>query len=715
MFARGASVYSIRLVTQNIYLPDIPLLIRVELLDEDGKVNRSIWNNEVFLKTDNPAMQISTNKIFLRNGLGSALVRFSGGGNFVLTAYSGDISTTKTLTDGSGLPILKVGGTLQGDSTVWQGIINITNDLVVPTNHTLTILSNSIILIDGVTSGTTAPDILINGGKIECLGSETSPIVITCSQNGRRWGQIRHNTALPSIYRWTSINLGGRAPGEGHTGTGPVIRATNSRIIFENCNLTDFAEPNGTPGKVAQASGSDIVITNCHLARARMGPEIGTTGLLCIDTWITDMRGPDDADGIYLHNQSSGQLILLKNCVIADGDDDGIDTLDSTITVDNCIIRDWTNRLEDAKGISVFNGATHLTNSLVVNCTVGVSAKTGSGNSARVTINRSTIVKHDTNVVAQWKSNATGPNVGIYITNSIIWYGDTLHSDFGQSNIVVAYSIIGEQWQGVGIIISDPLFEEPLNWNYNLTALSPAIDAGNPSSPLDPDGTRPDLGCFFFDQRPRIELQPQDLIVTNGSIATFSISAKGALPIYYQWYFNNSPVQDATNAVLNIFNVNASNNGNYYIVVSNYLSVITSKVTRLTVETTDDDGDGMPDDWEITFGLDPHNNMDAALDNDNDGLTNLQEFLAGTDPTDPSSVLRLSIFPFSFNNTSNILIEFTAVAGKTYVLEFRDKVGAGMWNELLQVSPQPQTRLIRLTNQINNELPQRFFRTRTLN
>jgi len=47
----------------------------------------------------------------------------------------------------------------------------------------------------------------------------------------------------------------------------------------------------------------------------------------------------------------------------------------------------------------------------------------------------------------------------------------------------------------------------------------------------------------------------------------------------------------------------------------------------------DSDGDGMPDDWEIRHGLNPHDPSDAALDNDHDGYTNLEEYFNGTDPT----------------------------------------------------------------------------------
>ena len=44
----------------------------------------------------------------------------------------------------------------------------------------------------------------------------------------------------------------------------------------------------------------------------------------------------------------------------------------------------------------------------------------------------------------------------------------------------------------------------------------------------------------------------------------------------------------------------------------------------------DDDGDGMPDSYEISNGLSPVDDLDAGLDKDGDGLTNLTEFQFGT-------------------------------------------------------------------------------------
>src|SRR3989442_9494221 len=52
---------------------------------------------------------------------------------------------------------------------------------------------------------------------------------------------------------------------------------------------------------------------------------------------------------------------------------------------------------------------------------------------------------------------------------------------------------------------------------------------------------------------------------------------------------------------------------------------------NVTLSGVDSDGDGIPDDVEIRLGLDPHNPVDAQEDFDRDNLTNLQEYLLGTD------------------------------------------------------------------------------------
>jgi hypothetical protein len=50
------------------------------------------------------------------------------------------------------------------------------------------------------------------------------------------------------------------------------------------------------------------------------------------------------------------------------------------------------------------------------------------------------------------------------------------------------------------------------------------------------------------------------------------------------------------------------------------------------VACADGDNDGMPDDFEARYGLDPDDPSDAARDDDGDGYINLEEYLNGTRP-----------------------------------------------------------------------------------
>jgi len=54
---------------------------------------------------------------------------------------------------------------------------------------------------------------------------------------------------------------------------------------------------------------------------------------------------------------------------------------------------------------------------------------------------------------------------------------------------------------------------------------------------------------------------------------------------------------------------------------------------RVELTWADADADGMADSWELSYGLDPGDPADADGDLDEDGLTNLEEFLARSDPS----------------------------------------------------------------------------------
>lgn len=61
-----------------------------------------------------------------------------------------------------------------------------------------------------------------------------------------------------------------------------------------------------------------------------------------------------------------------------------------------------------------------------------------------------------------------------------------------------------------GNLAGNPLFANESQGDWHLTAGSPAIDAGDPASPLDPDGTPADIGPFHFHQGPASDVPPGD-------------------------------------------------------------------------------------------------------------------------------------------------------------------------------------------------------------
>ena len=90
------------------------------------------------------------------------------------------------------------------------------------------------------------------------------------------------------------------------------------------------------------------------------------------------------------------------------------------------------------------------------------------------------------------------------------------------------------------------------------------------------------------------------------------------------------------------------------------------------VSADDGDGDGLPTDFETTYGLDLEAN-DAEADPDGDGLTNLEELRLGTDPTAFSSPLTPRLI-FSESETE---VQFDTQAGRVYRVVDRDDLKAG--------------------------------------
>jgi len=98
-----------------------------------------------------------------------------------------------------------------------------------------------------------------------------------------------------------------------------------------------------------------------------------------------------------------------------------------------------------------------------------------------------------------------------------------------------------------------------------------------------------------------------------------------------------------------------------------------------TPSDLDTDADGIPDAWEVRAGLDPKDPTDATQDRDGDGLVNRAEYRAGTDPNDRQSTLRLTARSLATSSAGELALSFAGVAGKIYVVEYRDQLTSGDW------------------------------------
>ncbi len=201
---------------------------------------------------------------------------------------------------------------------------------------------------------------------------------------------------------------------------------------------------------------------------------------------------------------------------------------------------------------------------------------------------------------------------------------------------------------------------------------------------------------------PLITLSPLSQNVVAGATVVLSVTVTNSatLPLGYRLRRNGSTLPTTFPGafyVLNqrtaYFTLSGTNTTppwtSYAIIVTNLArpSGILSATATLTFDA-DTDGDGLPDDWERAhFGS--ATGADRLADPDGDGLLNWEEHVAGTDPMDRASYLKIDSLAASPTTT----VSFLAVSNRTYTVHYTDGLPSGSWFVLAEVPARATNRV----------------------
>jgi hypothetical protein len=173
-------------------------------------------------------------------------------------------------------------------------------------------------------------------------------------------------------------------------------------------------------------------------------------------------------------------------------------------------------------------------------------------------------------------------------------------------------------------------------------------------------------------------------LITASSNVVFSLAYGIAAP----W-----PVTHNTNSIQRInFQTNYSN-------AAYWTAAAPTPGAPPSADVFDTDADGMPDAWEIAHRLDYHLD-DSAADPDHDGLSNLAEYQAGTDPQTAQNFFRLGITR-PLIPAGTVELDFYQLPGRSYLIQETASLAPPSWSTIYGFSAGTNSGAIVVTNTIS--------------
>jgi len=212
---------------------------------------------------------------------------------------------------------------------------------------------------------------------------------------------------------------------------------------------------------------------------------------------------------------------------------------------------------------------------------------------------------------------------------------------------------------------------------------------------------------------------PLSQTVVRGQVMTLSCVITGSPPPFtYTWKRNSATnAVHATSATTDYYTFVVTNSPGTYpwrVVINNsatddagLLSGVSHGLVANMVVLADTDNDGVPDSWETANGFSPTNAADAALDADGDTMSNWEEFIAGTNPTNALSYLKLD----GAHANGLVNLSFQALSNRTYAIEFKDGLGSPAWTRLAEFPARSSDHIETVADP--NSTTNRFYRLET--